>query len=379
MRSILHLLLTFVIIINVASGQTESKKHHTQMPLDCQSCHICDSPTYERPCLKIFPEFTRKRGITVYHSAEEAPEILKIDIISNYYEPTIFTHKLHAEMAGMSGGCVSCHHFNPPGRIAACRECHDPVVTGTDLTKPGLKGAYHRQCLNCHREWSHSNECAVCHALKGDPSAATKIADKASFKEIRHPAITEPAKLVFETEEEDQGPIVTFYHNDHAHRYGLKCVDCHQGESCSRCHDVIKKKPVSNREAHDNCINCHEDEVDNYCQRCHGFQEKSRFDHENTAFPLARYHNSLDCHDCHGKQGTRHAAKPNGDCNNCHKNWDSNSFDHQVTGLVLDENHLNIDCVDCHSNRNFAVPPICDDCHDDVSYPAEKPGEMVNQ
>ena len=176
MKRICSSLLAFVII-SAASAQSESVRHHAQMFLDCKECHVCNTPTYEKPCLKIFPEFTRERGITVHHSAEDAPEILKIDGLSKLYEPSIFTHKLHAEMAGMSGGCISCHHHNPPGRIAACRQCHNPYVTGTDLNKPGLKGAYHRQCLNCHRQWSHTNECFVCHAEKSNQFLTAEISD----------------------------------------------------------------------------------------------------------------------------------------------------------------------------------------------------------
>ena len=352
------------------------EKHHAQMDLDCQSCHTCERPTYEKPCLKILPDFTRRKGITVYHSAEDAPELLKIDILANLYEPTIFTHKLHAEMASMSGGCVSCHHFNPPGRIAGCHECHDAKATGTELGKPGLKGAYHRQCLNCHREWSHRNECTVCHAAKGEPDAATLTSVKAALKETRHPAIIEPAQLVYETGD-DELPIATFYHDDHAQRYGLKCVDCHQNESCSRCHDTMKKATAAKREAHDNCTNCHAKEVDNDCRYCHDTKAKPRFKHEQTGFSLARYHSGLQCRDCHRKGEQAQLSQTGGICNNCHRNWNVSNFDHEATGLILDENHIENECEDCHANRNFSAPPVCADCHDDLSYPKDKPGKMI--
>lgn len=375
MRLSLYLLIASVLMIRTVSAQS-GETHHAQMDLDCSSCHVCKRPTYEKPCLKIFPEFTRRKGVTVHHSAEDAPEILKIDILSNLYEPTIFTHKLHAEMAGMSGGCESCHHFNPPGRIAGCYECHDPDATGTDLDRPGLKGAYHRQCLNCHREWSHSNECTVCHALKGDPDAATLTSVKASLQETRHPTVTEPKQLVYETEY-DELPIVTFYHDDHAQRYDLKCVDCHQNESCSRCHDTMREAKTADKEPHDNCINCHEIEIDDNCQYCHDTKVKERFDHAQTGFSLIKYHSNLECQDCHRNEAPSALSKTNGDCNFCHRNWNVSNFNHEATGLVLDENHRENDCEDCHPNRNFTAAPGCDLCHDELSYPKDKPGKLI--
>lgn len=375
MKSYLLILSAIILMIGGINAQSGSVDHHAKMALDCKSCHVCERPTYEKPCLKIFPEFTRRRGITVYNSVEDAPEILKIDVLSNLYEPTIFTHRLHAEMAGMAGGCISCHHFNPPGRVAACRECHDPAATGTDLSKPGLKGAYHRQCLNCHREWSHTNDCTVCHAVKGDPDAATVSSAKAIYQETRHPKISEPTRLVYTTDD-DENPIVTFFHDDHAQRYGLKCTDCHQNETCGRCHDV-EKTVSTQKEPHDNCINCHADEIDNNCTFCHGTKEKPRFDHESTGFSLLRYHSGVDCDKCHGKRGEEYTLKPNRNCNNCHSTWSINNFDHGVTGLVLDENHNENDCTDCHINRNFSAAPSCSDCHEEISYPKEKPGRLI--
>lgn len=369
----------FILIIGLWAGyaQPAGEKHHAQMPLDCKSCHVCERPTYEKPCLKIMPEFTRRRGVTVYHRAEDAPAVIKIDVLSNLYEPTIFTHRLHAEMADMAGGCVSCHHFNPPGRIAPCRECHDPNATGTDLSKPGLKGAYHRQCLNCHRQWSHSNECTVCHAVKGDPTAATAAAVKAAKQEVKHPTISEPGKLVYQTEA-DEGAMVTFYHDDHARAYGLTCVNCHQNESCGRCHDTMRKTALAEKEPHDNCMACHAQEIDNRCEFCHSPREKTRFDHERTGFSLIRFHSGVECRECHGQQGKQRVPKPDRHCIACHKGWNATNFDHRITGLALDENHIDLDCNDCHANRDFAAPPTCTDCHDDLSYPKDKPGRKVD-
>ena len=373
MRRIRDSLVVLLMIFGAVHGQSGDAGHHARQALNCAECHTCKVPTYEVPCLKILPGFTRQRGITVHHTAEDAPQIIKIDVLSQIYEPSIFTHKLHAEMAGMAGGCVSCHHFNPPGRIAACRECHDATETGTNLDKPGLKGAYHRQCLNCHRQWSHRNECAVCHVEKGAPETQEEIAEKA-VKDVKHPVISVPDKLVYQTDD-DEAPIVTFYHDAHADDYGYQCVDCHQNESCSRCHDTMKQTASGEREPHDNCINCHAYEIDEDCRKCHGVEEKARFRHAQTGFELGRYHAALKCRSCH--QLDQPAARLNKDCNSCHQDWSRKTFNHQITGLMLDENHLDNDCIDCHINRDFSVAPRCDDCHDELSYPESLPGKVV--
>ena len=50
-------------------------------------------------------------------------------------------------------GRVFQRHFEGGGSV------YDIGVENADLRMPNLKGAYHRQCLNCHRDWAHENEC----------------------------------------------------------------------------------------------------------------------------------------------------------------------------------------------------------------------------
>jgi len=356
--------------INGLIAQNNSAKHHANFPLDCAECHICKKPTFEKPCLKIVPDFKRE-GITVHHSAKDAPELLKIDVLSSVYEPSIFTHKLHAEMAEMSGGCSSCHHFNPPGKIVACRECHEASLLRTDLSKPGLKGAYHRQCMNCHRTWSHENDCVVCHAQKMDETETAKLSDKEKYLGIAHKKIIKPGKLLYKTEY-DEGPLVTFYHDEHVNLFSVACVDCHQNENCGRCHDMMKTTTGKEEEPHENCLKCHEEDIAENCEKCHADKELKRFNHLATGWPLGKYHDQLNCGNCHDQDGK--FFKPIKNCINCHQNWKSGKFNHKVTGLDLDEIHSELDCSDCHADNKFTAKPVCADCHDDYLYPAQKPG-----
>jgi len=98
-----------------------------------------------------------------------APEIITLDILSKRYGPVEFSHGYHADMAG---DCASCHHHSPEGTTPACGECHEPITVyhydpareGPNL---GLKGAYHGQCMGCHKEWGTGPVgCTDCHEKK---------------------------------------------------------------------------------------------------------------------------------------------------------------------------------------------------------------------
>jgi hypothetical protein len=365
----------FSIFIFACMGwaQTGKVQNHAQMPLNCQECHACSEPSYEKPCLKILPDFTRST-ITVFNTADQAPEIIKIDTLENIYKATIFTHKLHAEMAFMSGGCKTCHHFNPPGRVLTCIECHKPQSADMDLSKPGLKGAYHQLCLNCHREWSHTTNCTVCHARKDGAGTDAKIEDKSKFREVTHPDIKTPGKVVYNVDF-DEGPVVTFFHDEHVNLFNLKCENCHQNESCARCHDTQKKTVAEESDIHENCINCHEDDIEENCGKCHDTKVRKPFDHARTGWPLNRFHKDLYCNECHGSDGK--FAKLNPKCTNCHKNFEYGKFNHSVTGLALDEIHGENDCEICHLNRNFSKKPVCTACHENKSFPSDVPGKLI--
>ena len=62
--------------------------------------------------------------------------------------------------------CQGCHHHGSIGRRPAlCENCHAKPFNAGDLFKPGLYGAYHRQCLGCHvsMDLQKKSDCTVCH------------------------------------------------------------------------------------------------------------------------------------------------------------------------------------------------------------------------
>ena len=365
--------LLMVLGAGILFAQKPATRHHSQMPLDCFKCHICKKPTYEKPCLRVCPDFARK-GMVEKHTVNEAPDFLIIDSLSAEYEPVVFSHRRHAEMTEMNGGCESCHHHNPPGKLLACSACHKKS-NDDDLMRPKLKAAYHQLCIQCHRRWDirwqKRSDCIGCHPKREGEISPQLLQARLQLVKKAQSRISVPETFTYKSDY-DEGPVVTFHHRAHAARYGRKCTDCHRNESCTQCHGVHQRKEVS----HETCENCHSDALENNCAFCHGAKEKPAFDHgEITGWPLNRYHKKLNCVACHktGKSFT----KLNTRCTNCHKNFTAEKFDHSVTGLALSEEHAELECGDCHLNRDFSRKPSCTECHDDYAFPRQKPGRLT--
>ncbi|MCB0732654.1 MAG: cytochrome c3 family protein, partial [Ignavibacteriae bacterium] len=346
----------------------ENLKTHTQMNLDCKKCHICDTPTKANPCLILCP---RNKLKVVRHLPEEGPENLTIDKISSdedLYGPVNFTHKLHSEMSLMSGGCSICHHFNPPGKIVKCSHCHETARDRKDKTKPDLKAAFHRQCMDCHKSWEEKTECESCHSLN-----SKKIESTVKIKaEKVHPEVKIPQRVIYETDY-DEGSVVTYFHNDHSSLFNLECSDCHDQESCANCHAEIRLESIK-ADPHERCSTCHDTE--NNCNKCHKSEIARPFDHKiKTGFDIATYHSDLSCAECHKTQNKFSGLKP--DCVVCHSTSDG-YFNHSITGIKLDETHVEFYCENCHQDKDYSRKPICNECHDDdISFPTSIPGERI--
>jgi len=354
-------LLAAAWILTAAPGTGSEPPSH-DWASQCAHCHLCESPTPEDPCLK---EFACPRHLGSGElSTDIGPEVTVLDQLEDLYVPVYFTHGKHAEMAAMEGGCAICHHFTPPNMPhPACRECHPETVTGEDVDQPGLKGAYHRQCLGCHVEWDRSTECEICHAKKaGGPlhGEATTFCT-----EPHHDPVDMKALIVFETEYEDEDQV-PFHHENHVHKYGGECAFCHHEQSCSQCHvHGASKHPMGDpvdTDMHDVCYQCHDEEQG--CEECHGRAADDLFEHASTGWPLRVYHSGVRCASCHTRMGTRF-QNPSPECRSCHADgWDADRFVHGVTGVDLDEVHLEFDCGDCHG-AGIGQPAACDECHDD--------------
>jgi hypothetical protein len=297
--------------------------------------------------------------------------------------PVPFNHRAHAQMAEMSGGCYGCHHYNDTSlRILSCESCHPRQRKRENVSLPDLKGAYHRRCLDCHRQWNGSPDCKSCHLEKTDGKTPEQILEASARGQKEHPQVAAPEKKVYVTKEQE-GTLVTFFHSDHAKQFGLPCVDCHRQDGCIGCHDrrpAETRKKISAASAdfetrHARCSACHEGQE---CTKCHTAKESQRFEHgRSSGWILKPYHAQLACSRCHGTSG-RYAGLKN-ECTACHPAWAPESFKHALTGLALDEIHAAVDCIECHPGKSFGKPPVCSGCHPDKSYPKFKPGTTVGK
>lgn len=379
MKKIICALVVVVLSFGVVAQQNPGKNHSKQN-LNCKSCHTCEVPTKDDPCLVLCP---REKIATVFQKAEDTPELIIINELSDRYGPVYFSHKLHAQMSDMSGGCQGCHHFNTTGPILKCNSCHEPKRKREDVRLPDLKGAYHRQCMDCHRQWSHETGCNSCHTLKKNlKDVKEDVKKKYAGKE--HPVIAEPTLITYKTNS-DEGKLVSFYHDDHTKKFALNCISCHKQESCTKCHDKRKTsdnkiKQISTKrtfeQQHKNCISCHSKNED--CSGCHSNKALEPFDHgKKTGWDLGKHHTKLACSKCHGAKLPY--KKVDSKCIGCHGEWTKENFKHLVTGLQLDETHLELECEDCHAEKNYSAKPSCDGCHEGYVYPKQKPGKMIGK
>jgi hypothetical protein len=371
-------------------GQVDAGATHPSGNGDCARCHTCPMPTAASPCLSPCP---RTRPVATVESAARCPDLIVLDAfkdqpgIEDLYLPVPFDHKGHARMAEMSGGCSACHHYTPEsGAQPACRTCHEIAPARENIRMPGLKGAYHRQCINCHRDWSHETACDICHMPRaGGRTPAGPLPSRGDILGKMHPPIPEPDTEFYQVQSGDApGQRVIFRHKEHIHRFGISCANCHQGDSCNRCHgsgNHHEQRVVPLAEHHRPCASCHDVVAPQRCGRCHweeGQPQPPPFDHASTGWALGRYHLDLTCRTCHRQVPFVSLDRA---CDGCHAAWNGERFDHAVVGLRLDETHRAFDCEDCHTERRFDAPPACAECHDEdeqIRYPDRKPGTATS-
>ncbi len=291
---------------------------------------------------------------TAPQASDYGPDVVMLDELVQKYDPVPFAHRLHAEMAEMWNGCETCHHHTPAtdgkkSEVPACKSCHAVELSKAELGMPALKGAYHRQCLNCHRDWMGENGCVACHDTREHAATSRPNGHALSPDDITgrmHKPLVPDAVIHLKARYTPvDGKNVLFRHDEHVKEFGIRCVACHRRDSCGDCHSgtptaesaatrqIARRprpmKPSNNwRQAHQPCIFCHE-------------QDK--------------------CNHCHYKDDEQPPA----------------AFAHASTGQVLDETHAKLACGQCHSNYKTQPPANCADanCHArPVTFPADRPG-----
>ena len=357
--------LVLMVAVALFAGPAAAQDVHDYVPeagdnLACSLCHTCAFPTHSDICLR--KDVCLRSAGAGLQGGLPGETVMVLDEMEKVYDPVYFSHEKHAQMSEMSGGCTNCHHFVPATQgHPACKECHAPNAENSKI-EPGLKAAYHRQCLDCHSEWDTETHCEWCHRKK---RGGMSDAELANLPNLIHQAPLEVKNLIlFDTSYEDGG-VVPFHHKNHVELYNRDCSICHKDESCVSCHvHGDQSHPMgllSEIDLHDTCYQCHDKEKG--CKECHGRNSNDLFDHADVGWPLQAYHKVLQCKDCHHIPGKYEANDPR--CETCHyEGFDEKHFNHGVTGVVLDDVHLDSDCADCHTN-GFGVHTTCDNCHDD--------------
>jgi hypothetical protein len=124
--------------------------------------------------------------VSATYNVDDAPEKVVINVLSDQYEAVEFPHRKIVESlvkelkqnelgqyfhAGQAGLCQGCHHNSPASaKPPRCGSCHGQPFEANEINRPGLKGAYHVQCLGCHKsmavEKPAATACTECHKEK---------------------------------------------------------------------------------------------------------------------------------------------------------------------------------------------------------------------
>jgi len=154
----------------------------------CAICHV-DSVSMNTGAGGVKKEEVKRllnsrQIIDKLYGDEDIPEKLIIGGLSDKYEPVEFPHRKivktlfknikGSKLAGsfhMDRGtlCQGCHHNSPvTKKPSTCTSCHLKPFNRNDMMKPGILGAYHRQCMGCHAEMKLEKPagCTGCHEEK---------------------------------------------------------------------------------------------------------------------------------------------------------------------------------------------------------------------
>lgn len=150
----------------------------------CLVCHVklLEGVEINEKTAQYLLEERSKKKAKVY-SEEDIPEMIVIKKLSKKYEPVEFPHrkivntiaknmvenKLAATFhAGNEAICKGCHHNTPPSKKpTGCDSCHTKPFDDKDIHKPGIVGAYHIQCMDCHTSMKIEKVgCVDCHKEK---------------------------------------------------------------------------------------------------------------------------------------------------------------------------------------------------------------------
>jgi len=174
-----------------AGCHTFMEKGRKQESSFCFTCHM--RPLQESTGVAEKPEVVAemllqsRKPITETYSDEDIPEYVIIGELLYEYAPVKLPHRkiIHAllrdikddKLAGyfhIEKGtiCRGCHHNSPVAKKPPrCGSCHGKPFDEKTPSRPGLKAAYHQQCMGCHKvigiKEPKPTECVKCHKVAG--------------------------------------------------------------------------------------------------------------------------------------------------------------------------------------------------------------------
>lgn len=185
-----------------AGCHDQLKARKTPPQASCKKCHIGGKlnvpaePGQMPAYWNMKPEEKAAAAATLMKDRSEKADIFAIDDIPekviiksmvNEYEASEMPHrkivlKLAENMkdSKMSGVfhadpgtlCQACHHNTPAGskKPPKCVNCHGKPFDEKQPARPGLKAAYHGQCMSCHKSMALkkplNTDCVGCHKEK---------------------------------------------------------------------------------------------------------------------------------------------------------------------------------------------------------------------
>ncbi len=171
----------------------------TKSPTYCNTCHLV--PLVEKTEGETTPAAAETEPVTTETAAdalaarvptletypvEDIPETVTIKSLSETYQPVELPHRkiVLTLLKGIQGSklaqyfhtqpgtlCQGCHHNSPAAvKPPKCESCHGKAFQNDQPYRPGLKAAYHQECMGCHKQMNiekpASRDCVACHKKK---------------------------------------------------------------------------------------------------------------------------------------------------------------------------------------------------------------------
>lgn len=146
---------------------------------------------YRILCILLLTLVASSFSVVGWAADYDYPDEVVIDSMTELFEGVVFDHELHADLGEdcsvchhhttgtgtADEACISCHADSPETDSVACAECHVVEPFSADqinkeaqniyqyhVDQPGLKAAYHWNCIGCHKAMDGPVACEDCHA-----------------------------------------------------------------------------------------------------------------------------------------------------------------------------------------------------------------------